>query len=135
MKQALLVLSIFILSISNVLACDVNIKIKQIHGLQVENKELNKVTSMSLLDKGYSASNTPVKYMAKIIISKGRDVHVLDKFFAKASISLYKAGQMQNYTHGQGKIYDMRYPAYSIDMYRLAIQTAIGHLPECLNSN
>lgn len=73
--------------------------------------------------------------MAKIIISKGRDVQVFNKFFAKTSVSLYKGGQMQNYTHGQGKIYELIKPAYTLEMYRLAIETAVGHLPECLNSN
>ena len=135
MKQALLLLSVFILSIANVFACDVNIKIKQIHGLQVEDKELNKITSMALLDKGFSSSNLPSKFMAKIILSKGRDVQVFDKFFAKASVSLYKDGQMQNYTHGQGKTYDLIKPAYTLEMYKLAIQKAVKHLPECLNSN
>ena len=90
---------------------------------------------MALLDKGFSSSNLPSKFMAKIILSKGRDVQVFDKFFAKASVSLYKDGQMQNYTHGQGKTYDLIKPAYTLEMYKLAIQKAVKHLPECLNSN
>lgn len=134
MKKALLILSIFSLSIANAFACDLNIRIKQIHGLQVEDKELKQIASMSLLDKGYSSSNIPSKFMAKIIISKGRDVQVFDKFFAKASVSLYKDGQMQNYTHGQGKTYDIIKPAYTLEMYKQAIQKAVGHLPDCLNS-
>lgn len=135
MKSALTIIFVLSLSITSAFACDVNIKIKQIHGLQVEDKELIKVSSMSMLDKGYASSNTPAKYLAKIVISKGRDVQVFDKFFAKASVSLYKRGQMQNYTHGQGKTYDIIKPAYTLEMYKVAIQKAIGHLPECFNSN
>lgn len=118
----------------NLFACGVNIKIKEIHGLQLKQKELIKITSLALSNKGYSVSNTPAYFMAKIVLSKGRDVEVFNKIFARASISLYKAGQMQNYTHGQGKTYDNGQSAYTLDMYRLAIQTAIGHLPECTNS-
>ena len=116
-------------------ACDVNIKIKQIHGLNVNEKLISQVTAESLLDKGMHYSTSPAKFLAKITLSKGRDLRMMDKFFAKATISLYKGSQMQNYTLGQGKTYDLVAPAYTETMYVMAIKKAVGHLPDCVNSN
>lgn len=116
-------------------ACDINIKIKQIQRLTVDEKLITKVAVEALADKGMHYSSSSAKYLAKITLSKGTDIQVMDKFFAKASISLYKAGQMQNYTHGQGKTYDLVSPAYTDEMFVMAIQKAVGHLPDCVNSN
>lgn len=116
-------------------ACDLHIKIKQIQRLTVDEKLITKVAVESLADKGMHYSSNSAKYLAKIILSKGTDIQVMDNFFAKASISLYKSGQMQNYTHGQGKTYDLVGAAYSEEMFVMAIQKAVGHLPDCVNSN
>jgi len=133
MNNIILSFCLLFLSTFSVFACEVNINIKQIHALQIDTKELNLVATSQLADKGYRSTTAQGKYLAKIVISKGRDIHAINNFFAKASVSLYKSGQMQNYTHGQGKTYDVILPAYTLEMYKLAIENAIYHLPECLN--
>lgn len=135
MKLVLGFILIFSLNIASVIACDINIKIKQIHGLQIDQNQLEKFAKNKLLEKGYIQSESSAQYLAKIVISKGRDAQVFDKFFAKASVSLYKSGPMENYTHGQGKTYDSVKPAYTYKMYNLAVENAVSHLPECLVLN
>lgn len=131
-------LQVFIFSIialSSSYACDINIKFKQLHGVQLTKQILLETAIPALADKGYTFTQGQSDLMTKFVISKGRDIQVFDKFFAKASVSLYKNGHMQNYTHGQGNSFDTVSPAYTTEMFKIAIETAVSHLPVCIKSN
>lgn len=116
-----------------VFACDVSVKIKQLHQLSLDTEILKLNIANQLESKGYLFVRGQALYNMKINLSKGKDFRFPDKLFAKASLSLYKASQMLNYTHGQGKVYSTHVDAYKLDMYLLALKNAIYHLPHCSN--
>lgn len=115
------------------MACAFNYEMRQLHQLNLDEKQL-KLTLVNHMEKlGYQLDIGRADYKVKIVLSKGKDYHVLNKFFAKTSLSLYQAGQMQNYTSGQGKNYSSTQMAYTENMYQLAISKAVSHLPKCSN--
>lgn len=132
MKKIFLLLSLFFI-VQTAFGCDVNLKIKQIHGLQMNEQEVVKASSEFLLNKRYQQVATSADYLVKIVLSKGQGFQTGDDYFARASISVYKNGQMQNYTLGLGKAYDSTSSAYTTDMFKMAIEKGVSHLPECAN--
>lgn len=129
----ILIFLFLIVSANLAFACDTDIKIKQIHGLEHPNKDVRADITNFLETKGHQIVLTNSTYTAKVVLSKGLDYQSPDKLFAKASLSLYKGTKLVNYVFGMGKIYKTDQLAYTYQMFRIAIESAIAHLPKCSN--
>lgn len=112
-------------------ACETKLNFKYLHGLELSKEQVMLATSENLEIKKYIVTNQTSDYSAKIVLSKGKDFQQAFEYFAKTSVSLYKKGRLVNYTYGEGKSYSNEQTAYTLDMFKLAIEKAVGHLPDC----
>ena len=115
-------------------ACEFSLKLKQLHDLNLSEKILSQQIGEKMGVKSYTIVSQNTEYLLKVTLSKGVDVHAVDKFFARVGLALYKNNNMQNYTYGIGKYYSDNKLAYGIDMYKMALENAISQLPICLSS-
>jgi hypothetical protein len=112
-------------------ACEIALKM-QTGNSEMQQHTMEKVAITALESKDYLKNDKPTQKVV-IQLRKKSDPHnpMLLHAYAALTIRRIDNGEMQFYTHGNGKSYKKPSDAYSEENFKIAIEKAVSHLPNC----